>query len=1326
MDPFNAVYSAAKRRYERFHAGDLNAVSGPEVAEQARELLRLSQIETPEGPGLVIPGVQLAATLFWSRCVAAEQAGHAADRDDEAALWTLVDTLRDIDPALVPFTVPEQRPVDHWELLTAGQQVLNQATATIPFDQNGVRQAADLLHQAVTLAQGTPDHPVVLGSLGATMIDVYQCSGDPQDLDTALAAIREALTTLPPEHPMRLHLRAGLGGALVRRYEHSRDLANLAEAEALLRAVLPAYPPDADPTPSYADLASVLNARAMATGDPADVEAAIVAVRDAVARMPVRHPSYPGFTLMLGRLLDRLGDSSTVDERVAAFRAGLSPESVAELKRTKPEQLVSDLLALAAALMARIDLADELTAALAEELDECVALTRTAAELMPDSPFTLRTLGLALRVRWARVTVQLAHEETRSARGFRGERAEFADPDEDLREAISMFTASLAHGGGQDVEVLLGTSWKLRYDSTGDLADLDRAIDALARHETDLDAVVTYGTSLAERFKRTGEQSDVDTAVKVLGGVAATREPGDHQWLAATRGYADACSARAERTGDLADADAAIAAYRSVLSALANDDDERGHVLWRLGVAYWHRYNVLTDLADANRSVDTVRAALMTLAFDDEERTSAVIALGNTLAVRGRHLGSSTDVFEAVRCFQAAVSRARDEPSRHGVKVSLGNALFELATMNGQPDHYELAEATFRELLAPEVATRRRTQAALGLGSLLSMRGGRAGDLAELDEGVTLLRPVIGEAEPGASLNLANALKLRYGLRRDPADLDEAITTLERLALGAAAPQHAVLTLHLADLWSLRGHDDRAYQAYLEVADGGAIHAVYRVFAARSAGGLAARENRWDDAVAAYTLAIELLPLIAWGGLERADQQRDLFGFAGLAGEAAAVALSAGRPETAVELLEQGRAVLWTRVLQTRGDPAYGSLDGLAPELVAELTSVRAAMQAPSGALPDGGLPAEVVGAHARMVHAHREEELTARVREQPGYENFLRRKEFAELRAAASAGPVVLVNVTARRCDALVVTTAGVRVVELDVPYGEVVDRAVAAMSPRPTDGLASFVDAQASLVDTLAWLWDKVVEPVLAVVPESSRVWWCPAGFASVFPLHVAGQYGGSSPVSAMDRVVSSYTTTLTALTRARQRPAAGGDGRLVVGVADAPDLPRLSNVDDEVRLVGGDTTLVGQAATADRVLAELARHPWAHIACHGYQDFADPSRSYLAMHDRPLTVPEIAALDLPGAELAFLSACETAAAAALPDEAISAAAALQLAGYRHVIATLWPIPDRSTVAEAVYREGGAPADPARALHDAIRAAMAANPYEPTSWAPYQHLGP
>ena len=93
------------------------------------------------------------------------------------------------------------------------------------------------------------------------------------------------------------------------------------------------------------------------TRDLADVEAAIVAVRDAVARMPVRHPSYPGFTLMLGRLLDRrAGDSSTVDETGGRLPCRAVAGVGGRAKRTKPDSPGRRPVALAAALMARIDL----------------------------------------------------------------------------------------------------------------------------------------------------------------------------------------------------------------------------------------------------------------------------------------------------------------------------------------------------------------------------------------------------------------------------------------------------------------------------------------------------------------------------------------------------------------------------------------------------------------------------------------------------------------------------------------------------------------------------------------------------------------------------------------------------------------------------------------------------------------------------------------------------------------------------------------------------------------------------------------------------------
>ena len=77
----------------------------------------------------------------------------------------------------------------------------------------------------------------------------------------------------------------------------------------------------------------------------------------------------------------------------------------------------------------------------------------------------------------------------------------------------------------------------------------------------------------------------------------------------------------------------------------------------------------------------------------------------------------------------------------------------------------------------------------------------------------------------------------------------------------------------------------------------------------------------------------------------------------------------------------------------------------------------------------------------------------------------------------------------------------------------------------------------------------------------------------------------------------------------------------------------------------------------------------------------------------------------------------------------------AAFQLAGYRSVIGTLWPVNDRAamTIAEDFYtrllRTGTAgpdPADAAAALHHAVRAHRARRPALPTQWAAHLHHGP
>ena len=106
---------------------------------------------------------------------------------------------------------------------------------------------------------------------------------------------------------------------------------------------------------------------------------------------------------------------------------------------------------------------------------------------------------------------------------------------------------------------------------------------------------------------------------------------------------------------------------------------------------------------------------------------------------------------------------------------------------------------------------------------------------------------------------------------------------------------------------------------------------------------------------------------------------------------------------------------------------------------------------------------------------------------------------------------------------------------------------------------------------------------------------------------------------------------------------------------------------------------THLLGPTATRQAVLEALPGHSWLHLSCHGIQHPADASLSAFLLHDQPLTLADLAALNLRETDLAYLAACQTATGdLRLLDEALHLAGALQLVGYRHVLATLWSISD------------------------------------------------
>jgi hypothetical protein len=307
-----------------------------------------------------------------------------------------------------------------------------------------------------------------------------------------------------------------------------------------------------------------------------------------------------------------------------------------------------------------------------------------------------------------------------------------------------------------------------------------------------------------------------------------------------------------------------------------------------------------------------------------------------------------------------------------------------------------------------------------------------------------------------------------------------------------------------------------------------------------------------------------------------------------------------------------------------------------------------------------------------------------------------------------------------------------------------------------------------EAMLLRITRWLWDEIAAPVLDALgitgPPAEgqpwpRLWWCPTGLLSLLPLHAAGHHapqGRERHESVLDRVIPSYALTLRALLEARghgprtaiNREAAGasadsespgprGQRMLVVALPDTPGQVPLPNVARErellTRLFGDSCKLLeGPAATWAAVREQLPRHGWAHFSCHGDQDLGDPSQGGILLYDRLLTVAEISEGQYHG-DFAFLSACKTATGGiTLPDEAITLTAALHYTGYRHVIGTLWSIPDETaaTVAEVVYTDltsAGTfePSRAAGALHAAIRGLRDAG--EPLSrWTPFTHTGP
>jgi CHAT domain-containing protein len=164
----------------------------------------------------------------------------------------------------------------------------------------------------------------------------------------------------------------------------------------------------------------------------------------------------------------------------------------------------------------------------------------------------------------------------------------------------------------------------------------------------------------------------------------------------------------------------------------------------------------------------------------------------------------------------------------------------------------------------------------------------------------------------------------------------------------------------------------------------------------------------------------------------------------------------------------------------------------------------------------------------------------------------------------------------------------------------------------------------------------------------------------------------------------------------------------------------------------------------ATVNQVKTKMDTYSCIHFACHATQDMAKPLQSGFYLHDGRLELSEIIKKQLIGADLAFLSACQTSTGdEKLSEEAVHLAGGMLAAGYRGVVATMWSIEDRygPGIAEDFYKhlishrvdnnkslERLSSDGAAHALHYAMQQVQKRLDNSESSlltWVPYVHFG-
>ena len=463
-----------------------------------------------------------------------------------------------------------------------------------------------------------------------------------------------------------------------------------------------------------------------------------------------------------------------------------------------------------------------------------------------------------------------------------------------------------------------------------------------------------------------------------------------------------------------------------------------------------------------------------------------------------------------------------------------------------------------------------------------------------------------------------------------------------------------------------------------------------------------ARASMLPSASIAYKTAMSLLqetllfcPTLQTQHHRLADVSRGKF-----PSDYASYQIENGQVKQAVETLEQGRALIWSemRGLRTSTD----QLRTANPALADKLTDINQRLESVTMSVVQGDNDeigrTENTISHLVLTQRRLLEErntLITHIQSLPGFGYFLRLPSFGFLNAAASRGPVIIVNQSRPSFPShiiLLLKDSPPSIISTPSSFHDRAERLEdELLKVRKEKGPGS-KEYDRTLAYVLTELYDLVGMSVVKElrrleVPEKSRVWWCPTGAFCSLPLHAMGPIPSDDgkDLYFSDLYIPSYTPTLAALIESRKRGSssdASDNSKPSILLVAQPDT--LPGAQGEIEVIESTKTavrtLVSAMATPETVIEGLRDHRFAHFVCHGKLKPGKPFDSSLELHEDNLTLMAIIRSQLPAAELAFLSACHTAELTedSISDEGLHLAAAMQYCGFRSAVGTMWAMAD------------------------------------------------